>query len=408
MKEPNVVTETHGKAREITFNVLLIVLSASFPFSIRLSSILTVLLAATWLSSGYFRNIPMVFRSKYFLMFSLFFFIPALSLLYSENKDLSSLEKRFFLIVYPLVLFTSNIKMAVIKAILGSFAISCTVAALYSLLLTISNGEVLGTEMTRLHIGITHVYFGWYLTFTVIILGYFLINRQRTDYISVIFGIQILFVLFFLFALSSKMSIISLFVLVSLICIRFIIRTRRWILGAIILITPLAIFFITLKNFEVVYYRFYDLFNPENYFVGDNAWNSIGVRVSVLKCISETVVLAPFFGTGIGDVQYDLDNCYQHLGLTTVVGMNAHNQYLQLLLGTGLVSVVIFLAIFFKAVQASWRNNNRLYLFFICLFLLCSLTESLLERQHGTMFFAFFNSLLFLNVVKKKDVHSTL
>ncbi len=389
------------------FRTSLILLPASFPFNLQLSSILTAVLGGTWILLGYYKNLREVFQNRYFLLFALLFLLPFISLFYSDNMDFSLLEKRSFLLIYPLIFFSSRIEAPTLILILRSFIFSCTAAAIYALIMTINSGEVLGTEMTRVHIGITHVYFGWYLTFSIMMAGYLLINNLRFNIFSLILSLVLLFQLFFLFALGSKMAIISLFLLAGIICVRFVIKTRRWKLGAAILLIPAFIFLVTIKSFDVVYYRFYDLFNAENYFVGDNAWNSIGVRVSIFKCISETITHSPFIGSGIGDVQNDLDRCYLGLELPSVAGMNAHNQFLQFVMGTGLVSLIIFLAMFVACAKKSLREKNRPYFFFLFLFLFCSLTESLLERQHGNMFFAFFNSLLFTHILSKDDVRKS-
>lgn len=377
------------------FDILLVAVVVSFPYSRKASSWLSIGLAIIWLLLGNYRNLKDLFRDRYFLMFSLLFFIPLLSLVYSEHKDFSLFEKRLFLLIYPLIICSSKITHSTIRMILTSFAISCTCAAVYVLGITMWHNEELGTKMTFAHLGITHVYFGLYLSFSVLFIIYLLITKTTHTYRSALQLVQIIFLLLFLFALGAKMSIISLLILICMISIYFIIKQKRWIIGMLVILIPAVVFTFTLRHFEVMYWRFYDLFDTNNYFVGDNAWNSIGVRVSILTCTYDIYKTAPLLGTGIGDVQRDLDRCYEDHGLTTLVEMNTHNQFLQFALGTGIISLIILLLVFFALIRKAWLLKNKIFLGFMFIFLFCCLTEALLERQYGTMAFGFFAPLLF-------------
>lgn len=404
MVDSNIRSNSYKAVLKRIFNFLILTVPISFPYSLRISSLLTILLTLIWLLLGYYKNIPVVLKNKGFFMLALIFIIPSLTLMYSDNKDFSLLEKRFFLLLYPLVLFTIELTQRHLFKILYAFSVSCTLASFYVLILTLYYNEPLGTEMTHQHIGITHVYFGLYLSFSITALSYFLITKNKQDYWSGVLAVQIIFMLFFLFALGAKMSIISLFLLMLIACMILIVRAKRWLLGALLILIPSCIFIITITSFDIVKYRFFDLFNYENYFVGDNAWNSIAVRLSVFKCTFEVFGRDPFLGTGVGDVQSDLDKCYENLGLLSVKGMNAHNQYFQFLLSTGIVGLLVIVIVFVYTIAKGFLLGNKLFLCFIFLFLFCCLTESILERQYGTMFYGFFNTLLFFHFhVEKKD-----
>ena len=71
----------------------------------------------------------------------------------------------------------------------------------------------------------------------------------------------------------------------------------------------------------------------------------------------------------------------------------AHNQYLSIAVGLGLVGLLVFLASLLVPYFASKRNRTYLYTVFMVILLLSMLPENTIETQAGVMWFAFFNSL---------------
>lgn len=388
------------------FCLLLILLPASFPFYHSISSILTIAIIFVWLLLDGYKNIFKALKNKFVLLFILTYLISLISLAYSHNKGAGffTLQKTLSLLIFPLILFTVKLSKKTTESIIYSFAISCSIAAISSLAYAVFKNysvnslatlipELFGTTMSFQLLGVSHVYFSLYLAFTIIIFFYFLMIKEKHSYTSILVLILIAFLLFFLFILGGKMSIISLFMIMFITCIAFIIKTKRWLIGFLCFVLPVSIFFITVNNSQYAKNRFYPLFNSSNYEVGNNSWNSIGSRVSILKCVIEIFKQNPIVGTGVGDVQDDLDECTEGLGFTSLKEMDPHNQFLQYLLGIGIIGMIVFIVSILYPFVIACRYKNILYLCFMFLFSLCFLTESLLERQHGVMFFAFFNSL---------------
>ncbi len=77
------------------------------------------------------------------------------------------------------------------------------------------------------------------------------------------------------------------------------------------------------------------------------------------------------------------------------MGFNYHNSYLQVFAANGFFAFLTFLALlffpFFKLKRHPYRHEARLFLL-ICI--VSFLTESMLERQAGVLFFSFFYALL--------------
>jgi O-antigen ligase len=387
----------------------LIILPATFPFSLRVSSIITVLIFIAWLLNKGYQKIVGFYKNRQIVFFILFLFvIPILSLLYSTDKSLFLVEKRLSLLIFPLVIFSVIIDQLKLKKILYSFVIGCTIAASYSLAKAIGNTELFSSEMTLYTLGISHVYFGLYLCFAIITLTYFLSKENWPSLYATVLVVWIFSLCTILFILGSRMAIISLLLLSFIALVAFIVKTRKWFTALLIAIFPLIIFLFVFLNFENSRNRVMFLFDKSNYVVGDNYWNNIGSRLSSLKCISETYCNNPFFGTGIGDIQQDLNNCNIQLGYVTLVDMNPHNQYLQFLLGVGVIGFGGFLFFILYSLMKGYLTQKTLFLSFIFIFSFCCLTESLLERQQGVMFFSFFYFVLLLSKSEKNEFQNEI
>jgi O-antigen ligase len=110
-----------------------------------------------------------------------------------------------------------------------------------------------------------------------------------------------------------------------------------------------------------------------------------------------------FLGVGTGDVQDHLTSCYKDSNpyMYKHREFNAHNEYLQTLLRNGIFGLLILLIIIIFALKTGIQLNAYLYTGFVVFFFLSNLTESMLTRQAGVLFYALFNSLLIFNFTQK-------
>lgn len=95
---------------------------------------------------------------------------------------------------------------------------------------------------------------------------------------------------------------------------------------------------------------------------------------------------------------------YQKKGITPAIRMksNAHNQYPQIYLASGLFGLLIFVASLAVGLLVALKHNNMLYFLFSLLFSFHLSVESMFDRQAGVVFYAFFNSLLFVFSFSRK------
>jgi O-antigen ligase len=103
----------------------------------------------------------------------------------------------------------------------------------------------------------------------------------------------------------------------------------------------------------------------------------------------------PFFGVGTGDLKEELVKKYEayHYDYGIRTRLSPHNQFLHTAVILGIFGVLSLALLLGSAFMLAWKNRDWVYLLFVFLVFLNCMTESILERQAGILFFGFVNSL---------------
>ncbi len=106
------------------------------------------------------------------------------------------------------------------------------------------------------------------------------------------------------------------------------------------------------------------------------------------------------FGVGTGDIQNHMDAKYRENGYELMAehSLNVHNAFLQMALAQGWLALIWFLFSLAYPLRMIWRNSYWIYGFFLVLISVNFLVESMLEKQSGVIFFAFFNAVFFFTM----------
>jgi len=181
--------------------------------------------------------------------------------------------------------------------------------------------------------------------------------------------------------LASKAVILSLLLTILLIALRKQktnkLKVLFYALGAIVLL------FLMLYFIPGVSGRFEQMFevisNPS-----DAPQLSTGIRFSVWKDTFSLIQKSPILGHG-NLYSYELLNGLNNLGV------NAHNQYLEALLCSGVVGLILLILYFILPFVVQKQNiNQHLFVSFILLLIINLMFENLLNRQWGIVFTAYF------------------
>ena len=265
-------------------------------------------------------------------------------------------------------------------------------------------------------------YFSMFLILNIFTCSFNIINT--TNIINKFFFIIISLVLIlFLVLLTSKMPIAALVVIALIVPIVYLIKNFNRKLLIFYLFSLITISFlgsIFLKNLpnraaqEV--YNYYNYINGKElqdyYFYNDLSitydtyWFEKTNRIVIWKNCIELIKASPLYGYGTGDVQDELVKTYKKNNeLWRMQFFNTHNQYLDYQLRYGIIGTILLILVLGYYAHKALMSADYFYLSFIILIILCFLTENIIQRQLGIVYFTFFNSLLFYrNKFQSKDL----
>ena len=372
-------------------------------------SIATVLLFVNWLAGGrYLKKINQLSNSKTGILLLLFFLLHLVGLLYTSDMatGLFDIEKKLSLFVIPLVLFASPLTIPQRDFVLISFVLFCVFLAFIGLTYGILHYEEVvkrGPEHLITHIsGIHRVYFSVYLLFGYFTLLFFY-KKYSLGKIPVLKLLTLVlagFIAFFILIISSRAVMILLVITTATVIFYFVVIKRKQYLKAGILAT-IGVIILLFAYSQVGYFRksINDMVQNLDKGKTHNAATvtSVNLRIEKYKCAIQAIEENWLFGVGTGDVQntlnrfYRLNNFYEGY----YYSFNAHNQYFETWIGLGLPGLLLLLAILILSLLLSIKDLNYLMIYFIVLFSVCCLSESLLTTQKGVVFFALFYPLLY-------------
>jgi O-antigen ligase len=148
-------------------------------------------------------------------------------------------------------------------------------------------------------------------------------------------------------------------------------------------------------------------FKPENYF------NGVQFRLLQWRFVKEILQENHAWLTGLSpaDAQTLLNKKYVTTNMFTgepgsanhgFLGFNTHNQFLESLLQTGIIGLLIFIFICVEMVRMAVRQKNNLLTTIVILLLAYTLNEAVFETQYGLVIFTFLP--LFFAVKKGNEV----
>lgn len=139
----------------------------------------------------------------------------------------------------------------------------------------------------------------------------------------------------------------------------------------------------------------------------DTPFTGTTIRLTIWKTAIDLLNKnnAWFMGLNPGDSQKRLNNAYQEKGIYSgnpdlgdqgYQGYNLHNQYLQTLIDSGVLTSVLLIAWVFTWLVAAFKSQQPVFIAVAVLFLMFSLTESMLESQRGLFPLLWFGCMYYL------------
>ncbi|CAN5137581.1 hypothetical protein BH23BAC1_BH23BAC1_00790 [soil metagenome] len=393
---------------EDLYLIFLFFIVFTLPFSILLNSYLIGCFIILWIAKGEFDyEINKLKKNPLFFLFISIFLIRLVAFFFISNTEegLFQLEKQLSLLLFPIIIgSTKRIPEKTINKLLIAFAAATLLATLicifYAIIKFNGSFEVFYlNELTR-PLQFHYIYFALYVAFAILIIGYLLVNFSLKLKVNFILIALILYLLFFLVLLSAKMVITAFFV-AAIIYILLIIIKKGALKYVAVLVGFTILFGLLLYTLPATRQRI------ESIFISNPAYNPLSLRLIHWRCVWEIVTEKPtylIFGVGAGNDQILLNECFdkeKYWGHQ--YSYNAHSQYFQTLLNSGMVGLILLLLIFLFPMYLAFRRQSYFYLTFLILFALSCLTESMLTVQKGVVFYALFNSLFAFHFLNTKE-----
>lgn len=337
------------------------------------------------------------------LFYSLPFFVMMLSVwLHPGNGD-KYLERAMSFAIFPICIFILQPKIdkpQLIK-LLSVFSVGCLILAVKGISLFFLSTSSYQYDAQHDFIfrfrqefnyntGISPTYASMYFGFAIVGL---LLLRKRTS----MFYYAWMAVAGFLFAtlllLLAKMPLLAFGFIMGILFIRRDIVSGlknkwRWLVLSLVMISGFSILFI--------FTRWSEIFTAYNYSTQNQLENSVGIRKGITQCGLE--LSADYFIGGVGpqNLQTELNQCYTQFGGDdfTRHTFNTHNQYIDYTLSSGLIGIMVLILIMLVPIIKAIKNKDSLLLSFVLLVSLCMLTENILSRHAGIIFYCFMNAIL--------------
>jgi O-antigen ligase len=355
-----------------------------------------------------FKNI---FSKPVLLLISLFLLNLA-AILYSPDKKegINLVLRQSGILLFPVLFAISHFTFAKYKMqLLIIFGFSCTITVLYlyyDALHTISNFGLPASSLFSVNfmnhnfslpIGIHATYLSIYIAFSIIVFLFMLltglVEKQKWIYI-----IACIILSAGLLQLSSRAVFIAFLVAINLgfplILFKGIKRLQFFLFSTSVSAAILLLIF-NVETFRTRYISELKTDLTDKVKIIENT----EPRLARWEAVMELIKKSPVIGYGNGAESELLQQKYFEKGLyiSYLNEFNTHNQYLAILLKTGLIGLLLFLYILYFGYASAICSRDLLLLSFMIIITIVSLSENMLDLNKGIFFYGFFFSILLKN-----------
>lgn len=356
---------------------------------------------------------PIIATKTYSISIS-FFLILLLSIFYTSNVTygLRHLETSLSLIVFPTVFyiisddkkvlnknFINTVKKVFILSVIiflvstfTYFYISEPYYVLKSTIVHYTNLVDIRIDYYKIHPIYLSIYIGAAIIFTASLIK---TNQKENRFL---FHFILLILLMFMVILNKKGPILSICLIGLIYLFKNAISKRKTVsisLGLVVFISAI-IFMPKYRDIN----RFEELLSFGQF--QNNKDSSTNIRLQIYNCSLKLIAQSPFFGYGWGDVKAVLNSCYIKTNENLLKNYyNSHNQFLSILLSSGLIGFSAFIYYLFYLFKVSNINNDQVLFFLVLFFTLNMLSENILEREDGVIIFSFLINLYIFSLARE-------
>ena len=347
------------------------------------------------------------------LLIAFFFFITFNYLIIFSNSSYSGILKHISFLLIPLTLSGFKIKKEELKiaqiVFVSSSLLFILIADIYCIV------DIIITHKTTIYIppnifnkysyyGLTRVFDDWHPTYVSFFLNISLILLLKL-YTNKKYDIKFYFVILILivniFLLNSIAGILTLFIFPFLFVTELKPSKKQIMISTTVLILFTAL--IVTNPFKI--YKITRIANTGFKLTDvEEETNNITIRLVKWKTALEVFSENKFFGVGMVNVKDKMVDKYKENNYLNCARYrySPHNQYLFFAVALGTIGVISFLILLAIGFYNTTTNLERLILI---MFIFFCITEEMISRQQGLVFFALFFSFINHNHHNKPEIN---
>ena len=405
-----------GKIVDNVWNYSFLAFPYALVYSIQLSNgIMFFLLGVTLLNKLILKK-ETSFLFADFNFLSILFYLSFICVSYSSYKErgFSLLETRLPLIVFPIIVGFSSHDISLRKEFLKHFLFSLVLTFFVTICIAIYRningpGPEIWFNKWYYHysdltepINIDPLYLSLFVGFGILVI---LVEQLGLTNLRIIKRRSTAFI--FLALLSLFLVILGvrsiLFFVVLIICLLFIAKPKFFGLKNLSLVF-LVVSGIVILSFgsPVTRQRFQGLFN------GRFEFSEYSIDRLIIWDLALSNVKNNFqeyiIGGGTATSVKTMEKLYleKKINWNFEQKTNTHNQYIEFLLDTGLIGLMIFFCFLFRSAQIFLMEKDYLGFVFLLVMVLAFFAENYLNRQKGVAFFSVFHALFYFTRNNKR------
>ncbi|MBV9986092.1 MAG: O-antigen ligase family protein [Chitinophagaceae bacterium] len=323
-------------------------------------------------------------------------------------------ERQLAILLFPLLFALNSIDLEKYKLpLLKGMGLSCALAILY---LYINAIQVIRYNHLPLRsifstafinhnfsepIDMHATYFSMYIALSVAAMVYAFI-RTNSRGSRILYAAILLILLAGLVQLSSRSVFIALLAIINLVIPYFMLSGKDRLRFLVVSAGLTVIVLIALIQNDAFKNRYVtDLKN-------DLTQESINLNILEPRAVRwacgwELIGESPLIGHGSGsEVALLKEKYYEKKYFNSFVNeLNIHNQFLSMLIKTGVPGLLVLLLVLIAGYTGAWRTRDPLYASFLVIITVVFFSENVLDGNKGIFFFAFFYAMFYLNALKK-------
>lgn len=397
------------KGENTAFAISVVLLCFTVPFIKWGIQFFILFVILSWVFS---KKLPLSANWKPILIFSGIYMFHAIMLLWSTHLERGGddMVQKLSLILFPFILGTAKyIGQRAMRAGLVAFVLGTMV----SLLLAYTTSLVEFQIFQGSHVFYAHRFHPWFhpsylamfANFSMFILVMESLREGQSRATQFFIWLGVLGLAVSLIFPASKMGFVGFALVVLGGLFAAWIKKKRlvWQQGAL-LVAAIA-FFVALKSDQLATQRIANAIavTSDDTDAPENTLESNNFRLIAWEIALTEIAQNPM-GVGTGSESEHFKGALREAGYPELAerDLNPHNTFFQIALAQGVIASLWFLFSLIYPLRRIWESKLWLYGFFIACISLNFAVESMLEKQSGVIFFAFFNALLFFHMLKPK------